>query len=83
MERIGGPVFQSDAELDRLEDEWETAKEARIDHGEKVARASYDAAQEDDAPTVEPDGRSELGRLREVEDDALETYRDALRRARD
>jgi|RhiMethySRZTD1v2_1073278.scaffolds.fasta_scaffold2376114_1 hypothetical protein len=71
----------SDAELDRLEGEWEAAKQARVDHDDTVARAYHDAEPEEDAePALDPAGAAESGRLRETEEDALDAYRDALRR---
>jgi hypothetical protein len=74
----------NDAELDRLEAEWEAAKQARIDHDARVARADHDAEpDEGDAWIPDPAGLAESGRLRATEEDALDAYRDALRQARD
>jgi hypothetical protein len=81
---VGWWEMTSDAELDRLEGEWQAAKRARIDHEARLARAHHEAEpDEDDAHLPDPAELSESGRLRGTEEDALDAYRDALRRDRD
>jgi hypothetical protein len=80
---MGGHAITSDAELDRLEEEWEAAKEARVGREDQIARASYDAGPDDGGglPTDAP-RRAEMDSLKEAQEDALEAYNSALRTRR-
>jgi hypothetical protein len=70
----------SDAELDRLEDEWDAAKGARIDREAEITRAYHDAGpDEDDVQTMDSAWRAEMDPLKEAEEDALDAYKTALR----